>query len=666
MAQQIVIDIVAETKKLTQGLDETNKQLGGLDKNVKAAAKSAAALASAFVLKQGISFLKDGIEEAKDAAAAMRAANATFGEGSAALKKITEDAEKFGKELAVDNDEIIKLATQLGSRLPKEVQASSAELVKIFKDVEAFTGGAISAEAAGNKLAKAFADGTLKAGELQKIFPGLEQSVYSQAEALSKAGKNQEALNLLIDGGAKKYGDAAAKNVDATQRFNVALDNFKETLGTKVLPILEKGIDFLTKMLEAFDKLPTPVQNFSLGLLALVGIGGPLISFVANMQSALVQLGLLPAASGAAAAGLNLVRVALAGLGIGLIITAIVLLIQNWDDLSAKAKEVGEKVGKFIGDMVKDVKDFLGDAKKWIEDNWPKILAVLTGPFGLFALWVLDHKDDLIAKFKDLWEGVKTAVSEKVELVIGTVVYWWKALKDWIVDFFSDKADSFLGAIKTGWDGIKKFLEDIGEIIFLVFVEKWLKIFTRVIYYVDAIKNGVVEKFNELKDAAIEKFNQLKTAASKVWDSISGYIKDVATNIKDKLGEVYDKMVEVGKDIARGIASGLGQMGNFTKTFLTEWVNNNILKHVKTIMGIKSPSTVMAKIGEQLTEGLYIGMGLPGKPGINLPSINVGANGAGGAVNITINAGLGTDPYALGREVSNALRKYGNVSIKAV
>ncbi len=198
MAQQIVIDIVAETKKLTQGLDDTNKQLGGLDKNIKAAAKSAVALASAFVLKQGISFLKDGIEEAKDAAAAMRAANATFGEGSEALKKITKDAEKFGKELSVDNDELIKLATQLGSRLPKEIQASSVELVKIFKDVEAFTGGAVAAEAAGGKLAKAFADGELSAKELQKIFPNLNASIYEQAEALSKAGKNQEAVNLLI------------------------------------------------------------------------------------------------------------------------------------------------------------------------------------------------------------------------------------------------------------------------------------------------------------------------------------------------------------------------------------------------------------------------------------------------------------------------------------
>ncbi len=167
MANQITIDIVAETKKLTSGIDDANKQLGGMSKGLKNAATAATGLASAFVLKQGVSFLKDGIGEAKDAAAAMRGATAAFGEGSAALKKITADAEKFGKEISVDNDELIVLGTQLGSRLPKDIQASSVELVKIFKDVEAFTGGAVSAEGAGNKLAKAFADGELKAKELQ-------------------------------------------------------------------------------------------------------------------------------------------------------------------------------------------------------------------------------------------------------------------------------------------------------------------------------------------------------------------------------------------------------------------------------------------------------------------------------------------------------------------
>jgi hypothetical protein len=269
MANQITIDIVAQTNKLTSGINDANTQIDGMSTKLKGAAAAAGAAASAFVLKQGITFLKQGIDEAKEAQETMRAATTTFGEGSAALAKITADADKFGKALAVDNDELIALATELGSRLPANIQASSVELVKIFKDVEAFTGGAVSAEGAGNKLAKAFADGTLKATELTKVFPGLEQSVYDQAEALSKAGDNQGALNVLTEAGAKKYGEAAANNATSTQKFEVALANFKEELGTKVLPILEKGIDLLTRMIEVFDGLPGPVQNVIIGLTGL-------------------------------------------------------------------------------------------------------------------------------------------------------------------------------------------------------------------------------------------------------------------------------------------------------------------------------------------------------------------------------------------------------------
>jgi hypothetical protein len=662
VAQQIVIDIVAETKKLTEGLDDANKQLGTIDGKLKGVAKAATAAASAFVLKKGISFLKEGIEEAKEAAATMKAAETAFGKGSKALEEITKDAEKFAKELAVDNDELIQLGTQLGSRLPDDVKSSSVELVKIFKDVEAFTGGAVSAEGATAKLAKAFADGELKAGELQKIFPGLKQSVYEQAEALSAAGKNQDALNLLISEGSKKYGDAAAQNVTASQRFDQALADLKETVGTKLLDPLNKLVDVATKILDAFSKLPEPVQNFSLGLLALVGIGGPLISFVANLQASLVQLGLLPAASGAAATGLNLVKVALAGLGIGLVIAAIVLLIQHWDDVTRVVKDVYEAVKKWIGDMVDKAKELLGDVIKWIEENWPKILAVLTGPFGLFALWVVEHKDDIVAKFNELWEAVKTAVVEKVASIIGTVQSLWNLLKDFIVDYFSDKAESFLGAIKSGWNNVKEFVSTIVEIIKLTVGTKFLEMFNTVVEWVTAIKTGVVNKFNELKDGAIEQFNKLKAAAGRIWDDIKQFIIDVANNIKNKLGEVYGFMVEVGKDIARGIWQGLSSMTNWFKLLLAGWVNANIPEAVRKILKISSPSRVMMGIGENITEGLYMGMGLPGAPGINLPTINVGAGGAAG-VNITINAGLGTDPIALGREVQKALNSYGKYNI---
>jgi hypothetical protein len=400
VAQKIVIDIVAETQKLKQGVDEASGQLNSLDGKLKGLAATAGAAASAFVLKQGVTFLKQGIDEAKEAAETMRTATTTFGEGSAALQKITEDADKFGKAIAVDNDVIIQLATQLGSRLPADSKALSAELVNLAFDVEAFTGGAVNAEAVTGKLAKAFSDGQVKATELQKIVPGLDAATYAMAESLSKAGKNQEALTLLIEAAQKKYGDAAEKNVTSTQKFETALANFKEELGTKVLPILEKGIDLLTRMLDWFDKLPTPVQNFGIALAALIGIGGPLIGFIANMKLALIELGLLPPASGAAATGLNLVKVALAGLGILAVITLIVLLVQNWD-------KVTETVGKFW----EKIKDVVPKAWAKVQELKDKVVGFIGDIIDMYLQLpkrMLSIGEDIV---RGLWNGIQNMAS---------------------------------------------------------------------------------------------------------------------------------------------------------------------------------------------------------------------------------------------------------------
>ena len=375
MANQITIDIVAQTQKLTSGINDANTQIDTMSTKLKGVAGAAGLAATGFLATKGLTFLKQGIDEAKEAAETMRAATTTFGEGSAALAKITEDADKFGKAIAVDNDVIIQLSTQLGSRLPADAKALSAELVNVAFDVEAYTGGAVGAEAVTGKLAKAFADGELTAKELSKIVPDLSDAVYEQAEAASKAGDNQKALDIIIAAAQKKYGDAAEKNVTSTQRFETALANFKEELGSKVLPILEKGIDFLTKLFSAFDALPGPVQNIILALGALLVVGALTLTFLASMKASLVTLGIT---SGTTATGiglstiaLNLLKVALAGLGIGLVIAAIVLLVQNWDSITeavsnfwakikdvvpkawAKVMELKDKIAGYI-DTIKD------------------------------------------------------------------------------------------------------------------------------------------------------------------------------------------------------------------------------------------------------------------------------------------------------------------------
>lgn len=412
MANQITIDIVAQTTKLTSGINDANTQIDGMSSKLKGAAAAAGAAASAFVLKQGVTFLKQGIDEAKEAAETMRAATTTFGEGSAALAKITADADAFGKAIAVDNDVIIQLATQLGSRLPADSKAASAELVNLAFDVSAYTGGALSAEAITGKLAKAFADGQLKASELTKIVPDLDASVYAMAETMSAAGDNQGALNLLITEGQKKYGDAAESNVTASQKFDTALANLKETIAAKLLPFIEKLIGFLTTAIDKFSALPGPVQNVIIGLTAIVAIGGPLLSFLASAKIALATLGITSTASatgiGATTIATNLLRVALAGLGIGLVIAAIVLLVQNWDKVTAAVGKVWEVMKDVLPKAWEKAKEFAGKVVGFVKEVIDAYLAL---PGKMFNI----GKDIVTG----LWNGIQNMAGWLKDKVTG-------------------------------------------------------------------------------------------------------------------------------------------------------------------------------------------------------------------------------------------------------
>jgi len=479
VAQQITIDIVAETQKLQAGVATANKQLGTVEDGLKGLAATAVAAGSAFLLREGVTFLKQGIDEAKEAKQTMQEATTTFGEGSKALEQITEDATKFGNALAVDNDTIIQLATQLGSRLPKEAQALSAQLVNTFFDVEAFTGGAVKAEAITGKLGKAFADGELRAGELEKIFPALTAKTYEQAEALSKAGQNTEALTLLIGESQKAYGDAAEKNVTSSQKFDVALANLKETVGTKLLPFVEKLVDVATKLIEKFSNLDPKVQNVIVAFTGIVAIGGPLLTFLANAKVALITLtGIQGAtavatnltttaiagqtvATGAATTATKLFRVALASTGIGLLIVAIATLIANFD----KVKETVSKLVGYLSNAFDSAKEAIGRVIARIKDLIPDWLKKLLGIDGESVTVSVKGGSGVNAGINTVSKSnlpfggnIKTGsnAQTKDKIVIPTITETGKTLKE--------TATALDKASKVTFDGVERTVASIQEL----------------------------------------------------------------------------------------------------------------------------------------------------------------------------------------------------------
>jgi phage-related protein len=174
------------------------------------------------------------------------------------------------------------------------------------------------------------------------------------------------------------------------------------------------------------------------------------------------------------------------------------------------------------------------------------------------------------------------------------------------------------------------------------------------------MKDSIVAVWNKLRDVTTNVFNGIKEKASEIWANIKDYIIGVVKNVLERFSTVRSQMIEVGKDIARGIIDGLLNIRGWFVDRLTKWVNDNIPAVIRKVLQISSPSKVMAEIGSNMVQGLNQGLNTVS------PSAIPSSTKASSPVNITINAGLGTNPYELGREVSNAIAKYGKVSAYAV
>ena len=419
MAQQITIDIVADVKKLTSGVDETNKQLGGLKTGIDKTQQAAVGLASAFVLKAGVSFLKKANEEAIDAEKTAKLAAIAFGEGSTALAKITSDADKFADSLAVDNDELIKLATTLSINLPDSAKGAATELVNLGYDVAALKG--IDIEGWTNKFSKAMVDGSLSVKEMKNLIPDLNESIYLQAEALFKAGKAQEAMTLLTTEGQKAYGDAAESQVTGSQKMNKAMGDLYEMIGTKVAPIVEKLTGFIADMVDWVIKnkdvvipLVTILGTFAAGILIL---NAGLTAYNAIMAAWKVATTIATTAQTIFNAVMAANPIALVILAIVAIIAIIVLLIKNWDTVTEVVGKVWDKIKNFAKDAWGALKDFGSKVADFVGD-------VIEG-FKKLPGAMLDIGENIV---KGIWNGMKSMsvwLKDKVFDFFGNLIPGW-------------------------------------------------------------------------------------------------------------------------------------------------------------------------------------------------------------------------------------------------
>lgn len=354
-----------------------------------------------------------------------------------------------------------------------------------------------------------------------------------------------------------------------------------------------------------------------------------LSTIAANTKS--VALRGLGAAGRIAGAGLSAAGRGLSLLGgpIGILLLLVPLIIQNWDKIVAFFKELGpnlvkifkeiwEKIKEVIPTLFDKIKEVVKNVISWVKENWPLILAIFTGPFGLIILAIVKNWDEILAFIKGLPAKL---------LAIGSKIW------DWIVVTFKAAVSLYIAAWTAIFDFIKglpaKLLEIgskiwnfISDVVVTVFNKVKLFFTATVFPFVTGLPAKMLELGNKIwnfisdgigialiavKTFVTEKLIPYVTGlpamvvkvGKNIWSFISTGISDAYTAVKTKV----DEIVEFVKGIPKKFTDVAGNLFGFLKSGLSagwqaakDWWNANIAGKGFTIGGFKVGSFQVPKV----------------------------------------------------------------------
>jgi hypothetical protein len=215
-----------------------------------------------------------------------------------------------------------------------------------------------------------------------------------------------------------------------------AIDAVNAVLNSRFIKPL---IDGIAMVLGAFTALGVIFQVVSFLFLALVGqILLNRVAWMALKFSLKILGGVLNTVIGAFK---RLAAVMLANpIGviiviIGLLVAAFIYAYNNSEEFRERVNAAFAAVREFIGNAIARIREVVEGVFNWIRDNWPLLLAILTGPIGLAVLAITRNWDTIV-------DGVRGLVRR-------------------ITDGLRGLWDGLVNGLRTAWEGAQRFFETI-------------------------------------------------------------------------------------------------------------------------------------------------------------------------------------------------------------
>ncbi|GAA0493150.1 hypothetical protein IRB23M11_01860 [Alkalibacterium sp. m-11] len=331
---------------------------------------------------------------------------------------------------------------------------------------------------------------------------------------------------------------------------------------------------------------------------------------------------------------------------------------------------IGEKISSFLMKGINRISEYLPEVINMVSTMLTELVNVLVALLPTLLPPLLDGAIALL-------NGLIDAITTNIGPLIDMVVYLVMTVAEFIIEnlpLLIEAAIQIVVALALGIaDALPQLIPSIIEAIYLIvetllnnmdqILDAALKIIMglakglmdalpRLIEALPKIISAIIDFITNslplIIDMGIRLILQLAVGLIKAIPQLVASLPQIVTAIITGIGKAALSIVEVGKNIVRGLWDGIASMVTWIKDKVSNFVGG-IVSGVKGLLGIKSPSTVFAGIGDNMAQGLGDGFDKAmGKVSEDIQGAiptdfdvnsNVNLNGIGGYV-----AGMGGGP----------------------
>lgn len=395
---------------------------------------------------------------------------------------------------------------------------------------------------------------------------------------MNAAPEDVKKLTLAVeesDGAAQKMADTMLNNLGGDMTLlSSKLEGVQIAIYEKFEPALRKGVELLSKLLDAVQFVTDHSSEFITALTAMAAAVGAYVAYttaITVMTKGWAALTVVTKAQAAAQAALNAI---MAMNPIGLVIAAVAGLVTAFIMLWKKSEsfrnfwkglweEIKNTTEKYIGAIV----DFFSNAWEYIKAAWSTVTEFFTGvwesikeTFSAVGEWFGEKfesaKENIKAIFEavatffsDIWDKIKTTISEKVEAIKSAITTVFNAVKDFVINVWDKIKSSItekIEAVKTTVSNVVNAIKDVITSAFNAvssFVSNvWNGIKNAISNTINGAKDVVSNVVNGIKNTVTSVFDGLKNSVSNVWNGIKDTIKGAIEGARDFVKNAIDKI----------------------------------------------------------------------------------------------------------------------------